>query len=449
MSLTTSTTCRPSSSATSARAREEAPQALEIVEEEIHRFARWLGQLDTLPTVERAARARQRDRRAGAGRERRALGVGLTARPRARRGDRASGDEPAAARADDPPAQPRRGPRPRRLEMVRELFALRRGWTSAGGSHRGRSGGGPRPAPPPRALMRIGTRGSALALAQAGLVAELLGRFRDRPASDERRPRGGRRTSPAGFSSSRMPSGAGRSTSRCTPPRTFRASWPTGSSCWERRRERHPRTSSAEPPDWTGSRPARAWPPAALPRPQLRSAREDLEVVAIRGNVDTRLRKLAEGEFDAIVLARAGLQRLDRSPRSEPCSTRTASCRRRDRAPSRWRARRGRARRARPCATSATPRRSRACSPSAPWREALGASCNTPLGAWAVPARDGRLRMRAWVGLPDGSAWCRDELLGGAAEPEALGREVAARLNLAGAGELLRRAEEMAEVGSA
>ena len=57
--------------------------------------------------------------------------------------------------------------------------------------------------------------------------------------------------------------------------------------------------------------------------------------------------------------------------------------------------------------------------------------------------------MRAWVGLPDGSAWCSDELLGEARDPEALGRDVAARLELAGAGELLQRAEEMARVGTA
>lgn len=80
---------------------------------------------------------------------------------------------------------------------------------------------------------------------------------------------------------------------------------------------------------------------------------------------------------------------------------------------------------------------------------ALGASCHTPLGAWAVPADGGNLHMRAWVGLPDGSAWCSDELLGGLDDPEALGRDVAARLNLAGAGEMLRRAQEMAGVGTA
>jgi hydroxymethylbilane synthase len=43
---------------------------------------------------------------------------------------------------------------------------------------------------------------------------------------------------------------------------------------------------------------------------QLRALREDLEVVGIRGNVDTRLRKLAAGEYEAIVLAAAGLKRL-------------------------------------------------------------------------------------------------------------------------------------------
>ena len=47
-------------------------------------------------------------------------------------------------------------------------------------------------------------------------------------------------------------------------------------------------------------------------RPDLRAVRDDLEVVELRGNVDTRLRKLADGEVDALVLALAGLQRLGR-----------------------------------------------------------------------------------------------------------------------------------------
>ena len=46
---------------------------------------------------------------------------------------------------------------------------------------------------------------------------------------------------------------------------------------------------------------------------QIRAVRDDLEVISVRGNVDTRLRKLAEGQFDAIVLALAGLERLGRA----------------------------------------------------------------------------------------------------------------------------------------
>ena len=74
----------------------------------------------------------------------------------------------------------------------------------------------------------------------------------------------------------------------------------------------------------------------------------------------------------------------------------------------------------------------------------LGASCNTPLGAYAVPAGCGCLHLRAWVGLPDGSAWIGDQLLGGFYDPQELGRRVAERLLAVGAAEMLREAEAMA-----
>jgi hydroxymethylbilane synthase len=182
---------------------------------------------------------------------------------------------------------------------------------------------------------------------------------------------------------------------------------------------------------------------------QLRAARDDLEVVALHGNVDTRLRKLAEGELDAIVLARAGLQRLGREAeigavldpeRFVPAPGQGAL------------ALEGRIADARAIEAVgeisdgdafACLRAERALA-----RE-LSATCNTPLGAYAVPAGCGCLHMHAWVGLPDGSAWVSDELLGGFYDPEALGRRVAERLTATGAGELLRRAEEMANVGHA
>ena len=56
-------------------------------------------------------------------------------------------------------------------------------------------------------------------------------------------------------------------------------------------------------------------------RSQLLALRPDLDLVELHGNVDTRLRKLSEGEFDGIVLAAAGLRRLDaRGARSPSAS---------------------------------------------------------------------------------------------------------------------------------
>jgi hydroxymethylbilane synthase len=197
---------------------------------------------------------------------------------------------------------------------------------------------------------------------------------------------------------------------------------------------------------------------------QLRATREDLEIVTLSGNVDTRLRKLAAGELDAIVLARSGLQRLDREAeigavldpeRFVPApgqgtlalEGRTADARVRE------------------GVAEITDGETFAClrAERALARE-LSATCNTPLGAHAVPAGCGCLHMRAWVGLPDGSAWVDDELLVetgiraegachpasvGFYDPEALGQRMAERMLTTGAGELLRRAEEMAGVGHA
>jgi hydroxymethylbilane synthase len=180
---------------------------------------------------------------------------------------------------------------------------------------------------------------------------------------------------------------------------------------------------------------------------QLLAAREDLEIVTLAGNVDTRLRKLTSpngGELHAIVLARAGLQRLSRDSdigavldpqRFVPAPGQGVLALQG----------RGNDERARAAVQAITDADAFACllAERALARE-LGASCNTPLGAHAAPAGCGCLLLRAWVGLPDGSAWVADELLGGFYDPAALGQRVAERMLAAGAGELLRRAEEMA-----
>ncbi len=182
---------------------------------------------------------------------------------------------------------------------------------------------------------------------------------------------------------------------------------------------------------------------------QLRAVREDLEVVAIRGNVDTRLRKLGDPDEDlqAIVLAHAGLERLGRAGEAggvldagrfvpAPGQGVLALQGRSDDAA------------VREAVQAITDQETFKCllAERALARE-LGASCNTPLGAYAAPASCGCLLLSAWVGLPDGSAWIGDQLLGGFYDPQELGQRVAERMRSTGAGEMLRQADEMAEIG--
>ena len=180
-------------------------------------------------------------------------------------------------------------------------------------------------------------------------------------------------------------------------------------------------------------------------RAQLLAARADVAVVDLRGNVDTRLRKLAAGECDALVLALAGLRRLGRAEAATalldfiPAPGQGAlalEARANDEET------RAALRTLDDAAAHTCLRAERA------FARAVGASCHTPVGAHARGV-DGGLELSAFVGLPDGSEWVRDRAAG--PEPEALGREVGARLLAAGAGGLLARAEEwsLAEGASA
>jgi hydroxymethylbilane synthase len=171
----------------------------------------------------------------------------------------------------------------------------------------------------------------------------------------------------------------------------------------------------------------------------LRAAREDLEVVALRGNVDTRLRRLAEGDFDALVLALAGLQRLGRAAEAGTALDAAtfvpaagqgtlALQARSDDEPLHERVR-------------AISHRSteRCLAAERSLVHALEADCDTPVGAHAVaggPEAE-ELELSAFVGAPDGSGWVRDRASG--PDPEALGQAVAQRLLSAGARELLGR----------
>jgi hydroxymethylbilane synthase len=162
---------------------------------------------------------------------------------------------------------------------------------------------------------------------------------------------------------------------------------------------------------------------------QVRALRDDLEVVELRGNVDTRLRKLADGGYDAIVLAAAGLERLGRGHAGVPLDELVPAA-------------------GQGCLAVTTrvgeeslvaaiddPTAVRALAAERALVRALEADCHTPVGAHAQVLGSGALTLRAFVGTADGSAWVRDELEG--LDPERLGAAVAQRLLSAGAREVL------------
>jgi hydroxymethylbilane synthase len=188
-------------------------------------------------------------------------------------------------------------------------------------------------------------------------------------------------------------------------------------------------------------------------RALLLSVRPDLDVRDLRGNVDTRLRRLAEGDFDAIVLAQAGLDRLGRGDEGSPLDpgvfvpaagqgclaveTRDA-----DDAANRTLS-------AFPGMTGVVEDATQDC-----LREErtvvrlLDATCNTPIGVHAVATLGSSISVTAFVGLPDGSHWIRDELeMPHPDGVELVGGHVAERLRAAGAGELLAEAERLAYAG--
>jgi hydroxymethylbilane synthase len=176
-------------------------------------------------------------------------------------------------------------------------------------------------------------------------------------------------------------------------------------------------------------------------RAQLLSARPDLEVLDLNGNVDTRLRKLADGDYDAIILASAGLRRLGRedeigfrvpADRMVPAAGQGALALQ-VRSGDEENAAAARAIGDQQAFTEL--RAERACFTR------LEADCSTPIGVHAR-CSGAILLIGAFVGLPDGAEWIRDELEADPGNPEAAGRELAKRLLGAGAAELLARAAE-------
>lgn len=173
---------------------------------------------------------------------------------------------------------------------------------------------------------------------------------------------------------------------------------------------------------------------------QIRARFPQLTIEPLRGNVETRLRKLDEGRYAAIILAAAGLKRLGLTSRirmempveeSIPAAGQGALgieiVSGRDELASQLAAFGHRD-------TELCVRAERAVS------RVLGGSCEIPLGAYAT--LDGSaLTLSAFVAMPDGSRMLRAASTGSAADPEALGLDVAAKLKHQGAEEILAMLE--------
>jgi len=173
---------------------------------------------------------------------------------------------------------------------------------------------------------------------------------------------------------------------------------------------------------------------------QIAERYPELEIRPLRGNLDTRLAKLDRGDYAAIVLAAAGLNRLGLAGRIRSLLSPEESL------PAAGQAALGIEclaerddvlRLVAPLAdarTSACVRAERAVN------RALGGNCAVPLGAFAEAGAAG-LRLRALVASPDGRRIARGEAEGPAADPEALGLGVAGQLRARGATEILRALE--------
>ena len=284
--------------------------------------------------------------------------------------------------------------------------------------------------------MRLGTRGSALALAQAGQVAELLGGEQQielvviessgSPANDKARwtrsldnallegevdfalhsAKDVPAIRPDGIAAVGVPTREIASDSIC--------------GC----------SSLSDLPE--GATVGTASPRRAA---LIGSLREDLRVVELRGNIDTRLRRLSEGDCDAAILATAGLRRIGRESDGNPLDTESFM-------PAAGQGTllleaRSEDQRAHEVGGAITdPESVATLAAERAVVIALNADCHTALGVYAQ-ADQSTLSVEAICLAPDGSEWLRDRLVGEISKPDELGRSLATRLLASGAERLL------------
>jgi hydroxymethylbilane synthase len=168
---------------------------------------------------------------------------------------------------------------------------------------------------------------------------------------------------------------------------------------------------------------------------QLKALRPDLEIFPLRGNVDTRLRKLESGEYDAIILAAAGVHRLGLDQHVRSRIAPEVMCPAVGQGALAIEARRDDRQTQTLLAFLNHPETRQAIECERALLGTLGGGCQVPIGAHAE-VRAGRLHLRGMVGRPDGSEILREQREG--SEAVKLGREVAETLLQRGAEKILR-----------
>jgi hydroxymethylbilane synthase len=290
--------------------------------------------------------------------------------------------------------------------------------------------------------LKLGTRGSRLALAQAELVADALGGADIVPVKSTDGEPGDKERFVRGIDRALLAEDVdlGVHSAKDLPSDRIEAIRLVGVVGREDPADAYVGSASSMHELAPGSRIGTA---SLRRRSQLLALRGDLEIAELHGNVDTRLRKLAEGEYDGIVLAAAGLHRLGREAEISfrfgleeltPAGGQGSLALE--------------ARRSDPEVAAEAARISDhdALVELTAERAAIArleATCHTPVGVCARLGQ-GELEIFGYAGDADGSDWVRDRLSGDLEQPAALGEALAERMLAAGAREILRRAEAAA-----
>ena len=168
----------------------------------------------------------------------------------------------------------------------------------------------------------------------------------------------------------------------------------------------------------------------------LRAAYPGLRIETLRGNLDTRLRKLDDGQYDAIILAAAGLIRLGLEPRITTLLSPEESLPAPGQGALAIEVRTGDAAAMAAAAPLDDAPTSRCVAAERAFSRALGGSCRLPLGAYAL-LKNGVLWLRGFVATADGRQMVSGDVRGAPADAENLGQELARQLRAQGADGIL------------